>query len=148
MTGPEFTTNQAREQLDQVPRAALSSATDRKVYAVATALSGVIIGCYVAFTRYLPGGAGSIWGVIGYVALFALLYGWQTRTSRAIPRGAKRTNLIAMLMTVALMLVTIIGLNVVRVEVGLQWWHSVLAAIVVALPCLVAGRLIATGERG
>lgn len=145
MSGSDFTTESARDQLDRASRADLASAADRRVYGLYVALIGVIVGGYVAVTRLVDGGSGSPYVLVGYAALLVAVTVWQSRAARAIPRGAKRKGLFALVGTVVLMIAAITTLNVVEIEVGLQWWHLALGGLVVALPSVVTGVLIARG---
>lgn len=145
MNGSDFTTDDARERLDRAARADLASRGDYSVYGWYVVLMGLVVGAYVAITRVIEGGSGSPWVLSGYVVLLAGVTIWQARSTRAVPRGAKRKGLFALLGTVALALIVITALNLIEVEMGLQWWHVLLGGVVTALPSVVTGLAIARG---
>lgn len=145
MNDAEYTTEAARERLDQASRAQLAGAADHRAYGWYVALMGLVVGAYVAATRLVEGGSGSPIVVGGYVLLLIGVTIWQTRSARAIPRGAKRRGLFALLGTVVVMLAVITALNVIEVQSGLQWWQIAIGGLVTALPSVVTGVMIARG---
>lgn len=145
MNGPDYTAEDARDRLDRAAQLDLAGAKDRRIYGLYLAATGIIIGAYVVVTRTVDGGSSSPLVLAGYVALLLAVTVWQSRAAGAVPRGAKRKGLFALLGTVVVLLVVIMALNVIEIELGLRWWYLAIGAVATALPCIVTGLSIARG---
>ena len=150
-TTPDQHTAQARAALAEADRTELSTDRDRRVHAFATAGFGVGMGLFVGAHRVVDGHP---WGETGllvlYVATLGVMAFLQKRAARTVPRNARRTGHIGLGASVAAMWAAIIWLNIRQGDVrraGLpdqvdSWWVYACAALVTALPMLVAGRVI------
>lgn len=121
---------------------------DRRIHALATAGFGALVGVYVALTQALPDDSSARgFMTAGYVGLLIGLALWQTRGARTVPRHSKVTSWIGLAGTFVMMMASTITLNLLETRSGQvtslsPLWY-VLAAVVVAVPMLVAGGLIA-----
>lgn len=142
---------QARAALAHASGASLGTDRDRHVHALATAGFGVAMGVFVVASRVTESsGRGS--GVLTALYLGALvaLAGWQKRAAGTVPRNGRRIGYVGLGATLAMMWVAIIWLNVRQGDArraGLpdqvdSWWVYACAALLTALPMLLAGLLI------
>ena len=141
----------ARAALAQASDASLGTDRDRRVHALATAGFGVLMGAFVVASRVAEStGRGS--GVLTALYLGALvaLAGWQKRAAGTIPRNGRVIGYVGLGATLAMTWISIIWLNVRQGDArraGLpdqvdSWEVYVCAALLTALPMLVAGLLI------
>lgn len=147
---------QARAALEQASNAELTTDRDRRVHGLATAGFGLVMGLYVAAYR-LADGHGSVEGALMglYVVTLLGLAAWQKRAAGTVPRNARSIGYLGLAASAALMIVSVIWLNVRQGDArtaGLPdqvdaWWVYVVAAVVTALPTLVAGHLIRRAPR-
>jgi drug/metabolite transporter (DMT)-like permease len=142
------TTSEARARLDQAARSPLVRPRDRWVHAVATAALGPVFGLYIVLSQGLESSRPAQYVTAAFFLLVGAVTWWQTRTS-TVPRHAKRISGTAMAITVALLVAGVMALNVVDTQRagGVPVWVAVLVAVVIALPALVGGALIARGPR-
>ncbi|GAA4110319.1 hypothetical protein GCM10022415_03910 [Knoellia locipacati] len=145
------TSADARAALAHASGARLGTDRDRRVHALAIAGFGVAMGVFVVASRVAETtGAGT--GVLTALYLGALvaLAGWQKRAAGTIPRNGRLIGYVGLGATLALTWVSIIWLNVRQGDArraGLpdqvdSWWVYACAALLTALPMLVAGHLI------
>lgn len=141
----------ARAALAHASGANLGTDHDRRVHALATAGFGVAMGVFVVASRVTEStGRGT--GVLTALYLGALvaLAGWQKRAAGTVPRNGRATGYVGLGATLVTMFVAIIWLNVRQGDArraGLpdevdSWWIYLCAALLTALPMLVAGLLI------
>lgn len=141
----------ARAALDHAAGAHLGTDRDRRVHALATAGFGIAMGVFVAASRVTEGtgpGAGVLAAL--YVGALVALAGWQKRAAGTVPRNSRATGYVGLGATLATMCAAIIWLNVRQGDTrraGLpdqvdSWWTYLCAALLTALPMLVAGLLI------
>jgi len=114
-TGPGMSPDEARAALEQASRTSAVSPGDRTVYAVGTALFGVVLGAFVPLARALDLDNGPSYLTAVYAVLAIAIATWQTGAARSVPRGAKRVGYVGLALTV----------------------------VVIALPMLVAGWVVA-----
>lgn len=143
-----LTRQHARDVLEGMRAPMVPSARDRRVHALATALSGILLGGYLAAMSGLIDRR-SGWHD-GAVPLYLLLVGavavWQQRAARTIPLGARRLGNLA--------LCAAIGISLVLVVIGHVIWgrdvppaYAVALGLATAAPMVLAGRRIAQGGR-
>lgn len=146
----------ARAALAQASSADLASARDRRVHGLATAGFGLLMGVYVATSRLVDGsgwGEGVLAGL--YLVTLVGLAFWQRRAASTVPRNARQIGYVGVGASAALVLVSILWLNVRQGDnrtagIGDQpdhWWVYAIVGIVSALPSLVAGYAIFAGRR-
>ncbi|MGL5861550.1 MAG: hypothetical protein ACRCY9_09890 [Phycicoccus sp.] len=146
--GHDVTPREAREQLERAATAATRRrVTDRRVHGLATAGFGVVVGGYVAMTNATNATGWETPVQVVFILALGGLAAWQTRASRVVPRGARRTMWAGMAGTMALALATNVALRHPSARpsaepTGEPWWVLGAAAIGVALPMLAAGRVI------
>lgn len=141
----------ARAALEQAQDADLTTIHDRQVHALATAGFGIVMGVFVVAYR-LADGHSNLGGALAgfYVLAILAIAAWQKHKARTVPRNSRRTANVGMVASVILMLTSIIWLNIRQGDnrtAGLpdqvdSWWAYALAAVVTALPMLIAGRVI------
>jgi len=142
-TGPGMSPDEARAALEQASRTSAVAPRDRTVYAVGTALFGVVLGAFVPLTRALDLDNGPSYLTAIYVVLAIAVATWQTRTARSVPRGAKRVGYVGLALTVVISLVCIMIANWREQTTPTSAGLLVLMGVVIALPMLVAGWVIA-----
>jgi len=142
-TGPGMSPDEARAALEQASRTSAVAPRDRTVYAVGTALFGVVLGAFVPLTRALDLDNGPSYLTAIYVVLAIAIATWQTRAARSVPRGAKRVGYVGLALTVVISLVCIMIANWREQTTPTSAGLLVLMGVVIALPMLVAGWVIA-----
>jgi len=110
---------------------------------VGTALFGVVLGAFVPLTRALDMDNGPSYLTAIYVVLAIAIATWQTRAARSVPRGAKRVGYVGLALTVVISLVCIMIANWREQTTPTSAGLLVLMGVVIALPMLVAGWVIA-----
>lgn len=80
--------------------------------------------------------------MIPYVIVILGLVWWQMRARDASPRRANRRYAWGIVGSGVMILIVVVGLNIVRTELGLNAGWYLLGAVLVALPGLVAAGLI------
>lgn len=134
--------DEARSALEQASAARVASPRDRSVYAIGTAFFGIVLGIFLAVTHVYDGARSS--GVIAgfYVVAMLGIAAWQRQRARSVPRGAKRTGYLGLGLSVLLVLVVNMGLNWSEQTTDSSAWLLACAALLVALPMLVAAAVI------
>lgn len=125
-----------------------TSPHDRRVYAVGTALSGILLGGYLGFMRGID--SRNPWfdgAVVLYIVLVAAIALWQRRAARSVPRGAKRIGWIGLGATLAVVMVGVGLLNVAYGRTGAPWPMAAALALASAAPLLVAAYVIGRSGR-
>ena len=142
-TGPGMSPDEARAALEQASRTSAVAPRDRTVYAVGTALFGVVLGAFVPLTRALDLDNGPSYLTAVYAVLAIAIATWQTRAARSVPRGAKRVGYVGLALTVVVSLACIMIANWREQTSPTSPGLLVLMGVVIALPMLVAGWVIA-----
>ena len=142
-TGPGMTPDEARAALEQASRTSAVAPRDRTIYAVGTALFGVVLGAFVPLTRALDLDNGPSYLTAIYIVLAIAIATWQTRAARSVPRGAKRVGYIGLGLTVVVSLAWTMAFNWREQTIATSPGLLVLMGVVIALPMLVAGWVIA-----
>lgn len=146
----EMTPEEARGHLAHAEAATGRRAGDRRIHALSTGGMGVAIGAFVALRDAVDGTAWQTPLQVAYAFALVGLALWQTRASRVVPRGARRTGYTGLSGTLVLALAAIMTLNYRSVHpVGAvePWWVLAGAGVLVALPMVLAGLLIRRGPR-
>jgi hypothetical protein len=143
--------HQARAALAHASSARLASDRDRRVHGLATAGFGVAMGLFVVASRVTES-RGVANGVLValYIGALVALAGWQKRAAGTVPRNGRSIGYAGLASTLVMMWVAIIWLNVRQGDArraGLpdqvdSWWVYACAALLTALPMLVAGLAI------
>ena len=144
---PGLTPQQARAQLAASQRQLTASRRDRTVHATGTAVVGLDCGLLAA-TQNMAHGATKV--VLSFVFFAAWLgaAAWSGRISRTVPRNARRWALCGIGASFALALFAVLPwLNLQAQDSPNTWPMALVAAVVVAVPCLVAAAVIAVGRR-
>ncbi len=142
-TGPGMSRDEARAALEQASRTSAVAPRDRTVYAVGTALFGVVLGAFVPLTRALDLDNGPSYLTAIYVVLAIAIATWQTRAARSVPRGAKRIGYVGLALTVVVSLAIIMTLNWREQTTATSPGLLLLTGVLIALPMVVAGAVIA-----
>ena len=142
-TGPGASPDEARAALEQASRTSAVAPRDRTIYAVGTALFGVVLGAFVPLTRALDLGHGPSYLTAIYLVLAITIAAWQTRAARSVPRGAKKVGYVALTLTVVVSLAFTMTVNWREQTTPSPPSLLVLMGVVIALPMLVAGLVIA-----
>lgn len=137
-TGPGMSPDEGRAALDQASRTSAVAPRDRTIYAVGTALFGVVLGAFVTLTRALDLDHGPSYLTAIYLVLAIAVATWQTRTARSVPRGAKKIGYVALALTVLVSLAFTMTLNWREQTTPSSPGLLVLMGVVIALPMLVA----------
>src|SRR5690349_19866563 len=142
-TGPGMSPDEARAELEQASRTSAVTPRDRTIYAVGTALFGVLLGAFVALTRALHLDNGPSYLTALYLVLAIGIATWQTRAARSVPRGAKRISYLGLALTVVVSLGFMMAVNWREQTTPTAPGLLVLMGVAIALPMLVAGAVIA-----
>jgi hypothetical protein len=142
-TGPGMSPDEARAALEQASRTSAVAPRDRTIYAVGTALFGVVLGAFVPLTRALDLDHGPSRLTAVYLVLAIAIATWQTRAARSVPRGAKRIGYVGLVLTVVVSLAFTMTVNWREQTTPSSPALLVLMGVVIALPMLVAGWVIA-----
>ncbi len=150
----DITPQQARKQLAEAEAATDRRAGDRRVHALATAGFGVLVGGYLAVSRLAQDTSWQTPAITLYILLLVALATWQTRGASTWPRYARRTSWVGLAGTMVLFMGMVMAFNVREAQQELDGVAPtenvallVLAGLVVALPAVVAGVVIARGGR-
>lgn len=143
----QVTPEQAREQLAASRPRALSSARDRRVHAVGTAVLGLAIGLFMASRNLLSETGLVVVAVVFFVAWMVGL-AWVERIARTVPRGARRWSRVGIGGSFVLALAAVLPwLNLQAQSAPNTWPMVLLGALVAAIPSLLAAAVIAGGRK-
>lgn len=147
MDDTRFTSEQAQQQLAASQSRALRSARDRTLHAIGTAVFGLALGFFTVIWHTVSGTGGVVLaGAFAAVLLIEVF--WVERAARTVPRRAglwSRLGIGASLLVA--MLLVLPWLNFRAQTASITWLVVITAALVVALPSMVAATIIARGRR-
>lgn len=116
---------------------------DRRVYALGTALFGLLLGLYLAVvSAWDPHGARGYVMIACYAGLQCGIALWQKRAARTVPRGAKRLGYRGLVLSGVAALVGIMVSNAVADGGPISIPVSATVGVLAALPLVLAGWLI------
>ena len=141
------TPEQAREQLAASRPGALGTARDRQVHALGTAVLGLAVGLFMA-SRNLVSDTGLAAVAVVFIVAWMAGLAWVERAARTVPRGARRWSRAGIGGSFVLALVAVLPwLNLQAQSEPNSWPMVLLAALIVAVPSLLAAAVIAGGRQ-
>ncbi|MGL5865638.1 MAG: hypothetical protein ACRCYX_07160 [Dermatophilaceae bacterium] len=146
--GPDVTPREARARLEHAATATSRPWTaDRRVHGLAMAGFGGILGAYVALSRATNATGWETPVQVVFILTLGGLAAWQTRAGRVVPRGVRHIMWAGLAGTSVLALGTRIAHSTHWARsptdpTSEPWWVLAAAAVIVALPALVAGLVI------
>lgn len=141
------TPQQAHEQLAASRALSLHSTRDRKIHAIGTAVFGASMGVFMAM-RNMVTGVSAIALTCVYAAVLVAEVLWVERAARTVPRRAGRWSRLGIGASLVLALVVVLPWLNLQAQTEPNTWPMVLvAAVVVAVPSLVAATVIARGRK-
>lgn len=145
MTTPEDQTRRdAAAALARAERISVATDRDARVFATGTALSGVVLGGYLAvWAATAPRGNVTTALLAAYLVIAGAIAWWQHRAARAIPSGAQRTAQSGLLASIA------VALALTLVTAATPWAHhrmpipgAILFGLAVAAPMAIGARAV------
>ena len=141
-----LTPEQARERLRLTRARTLPSAGDRRAHAIGTAVCGLTVGVHLG-TQSVLSGTGRLVLLAALVAVFVAEAVWVERAARTVPRHAGLSARVGVGASLVLALVVVLPWLDASARTEPNSWPLVLtAAVVVALPSLVAAAAIVRGR--
>ncbi len=142
----EITPRQAAEALHE-PATTLDNPRDRRVHGIGTAAAGVLFATYLVLHRWVDSSPWDDVVTACYVLVLLGVAAWQTRTTRTVPRNARRTGYIGLGLSIMTFIPVLGWLNWLEHTGDPHPVVVVAIAALVAVPAAAAGVVIAAGGR-
>lgn len=137
---------QAREQLGVDQRLSVSSRTDRRAHAIATAVFGLALGVYMAARNVTS--VHAVVAGLGFVAVVVWAQLWVERASSTVPRRTKLWSGVGLGSSLLLALALVVPWLNLQAQAEPNTWPMVLlAALIIAAPSLAAAAVVSRGRR-
>lgn len=144
---PQITPERAREQLAEARTRSLRSGRDHTLHAAATAAFGLSSGLLAA-SQNVVSGASEVALTCAFVAACLAVGLAVERVARTVPRRARLRSRLGIGASLLLALVVVLPWLNLQAQTEPNTWPMVLvAAVVIAVPSLVAAAVIARGRR-